>query len=558
MSANPTSRVIPFVLLLVLAAAIFLGGLGRLPLFGRDESLYAEAAREMAASGDWVTPRVNGGAFFEKPPLYYWMAAASYRVFGVSPFAARLPAALAGILSVVLVALIGARVWGRRAGLLAGLALATCLQMAIVGRMGIMDMPLAFLTILAMLAYARWVTKAGLLWAVAFGACVGLGVLLKGAAGGIPVGIALMDLAVRAAWGKRLRPSLTIGSIGRAAVALVVSGGIAAPWFMAMSARHGAAFSGTFLVHEHLRRIMQPMQGHGGPFWIYFWVYVPLIAFGFFPWVVLLPAGMLSRPVEETEVAARWRVLTTVWVAVVLVAFSAISTKLPGYVTPLYPAMALLVGAELDRRIDRQGRAPWAGVIIGGLALGVLVAMLPGLAHRYAAEANAENAVGQLVPGVMVWMGAYLLIVVGALIALTGATAAGVGMVTAGQVVVLGAVLIGILPVVAPYLEGGREYRLAQEAKIIEHARRQDEAGITMLYDTRPEAVAFVLGHSVPAFGRDRQDELLADLRAGPALLIIPVKDSGLSQEFAVEELARAGDRVLLDVRPSSSTKEAP
>jgi 4-amino-4-deoxy-L-arabinose transferase-like glycosyltransferase len=305
MSANPTSRVIPFVLLLVLAAAIFLGGLGRLPLFGRDESLYAEAAREMAASGDWVTPRVNGGAFFEKPPLYYWMAAASYRVFGVSPFAARLPAALAGILSVVLVALIGARVWGRRAGLLAGLALATCLQMAIVGRMGIMDMPLAFLTILAMLAYARWVTKAGLLWAVAFGACVGLGVLLKGAAGGIPVGIALMDLAVRAAWGKRLRPSLTIGSIGRAAVALVVSGGIAAPWFMAMSARHGAAFSGTFLVHEHLRRIMQPMQGHGGPFWIYFWVYVPLIAFGFFPWVVLLPAGMLSRPVEETEVAAR-------------------------------------------------------------------------------------------------------------------------------------------------------------------------------------------------------------------------------------------------------------
>ncbi len=554
MGTSPVARAIPFVLLLALSAAIFLGGLGRLPLLGRDESLYAEAAREMVASGDYVTPRVNGGPFFEKPPLYYWMAAANIKAFGASPLAVRLPAALMGLLTVMLTAAIGARVWGRRAGLLAGLVLVTCLQMAIIGRMGIMDMPLALLTTLAMLAYVRWVTKAGLFPAVAFGACVGLGVLLKGAAGGIPVGIALVDRAIRAAWGKGLRPSPTISSVGRGAAALVVSAGIAAPWLMAMSARHGAAFSGTFLLHEHWRRIVHPMQGHGGSFLIY----VPLIVLGFFPWVMLLPAGMLSRSVEETEIAARWRVLTTVWVAVVLVAFSAISTKLPGYVTPLYPAMALLVGAELDRRIDRPGRARWAGVIIGGLALAVLVGMLPRLARPYAAEANAQEVLARLIPGVVVWAGAYLLLVLGALIALAGAPGGGLGMMAGGQVVAIGAVLIGILPVISPHLEGGREYRLAQEAKLIEQARRQDAAGMTMIYDTRPEAVAFVLGHPVPAFGRDRQDELLAELRAGPALLITPVKDSGLPQEFAVDEVARAGNRVLLDVRPGLRAYHTP
>jgi len=111
--------------LLLGAAIIFLAGLGWLPLVERDEALYAEAAREMVASGDWITPRVNGVPFLEKPPLYYWMAGVSYQLFRVSPFAARLPSALSAILTVMLVFSVGSRVWGWRAGLLGGVALAT-------------------------------------------------------------------------------------------------------------------------------------------------------------------------------------------------------------------------------------------------------------------------------------------------------------------------------------------------------------------------------------------------------------------------------------------------
>jgi len=563
MADTPTQRVLPFLLLFVLSAAIFLGGLGRFPLLGRDESLYAEAAREMAASGDWVTPRVNGGPFFEKPPLYYWMAGASVKAFGVSPFAVRLPAALAAILTVLLTAAIGARVWGRRAGLLAGLALATCLQMGIIGRMGIMDVPLALLVTLALLAYARWASTGGFLPAAAFGACVGLGVLLKGGAGLLPVAVAAVDEY----WRRVFRPTVSaeperpaLRTLVEAVCALAVCAAVAAPWFLVMNARHGEVFGGTLLVHEHLQRILRPMQGHGGPFW----VYLPVIFLGFFPWVVFVPGGMGRGSDEESAAKFRWRRLCVIWVAVVLVGFSGISTKLPGYVTPLHPAMALLVGAELDRRLSKPGWAPWVSVIIGGLGLAALTALLPGRVRPLAATVGAEGAVAQLAAGVMVWMAAYLLVVLGALIVLARAEVGGLSMIAVGQLAALGAVLIGILPIVSPHLEGGREYRVAQEARILEHARRQDTSGITLLYDTRPEAVAFVLQHPVPVFDRDHQAEMLAELRArlrsgssppaagqASALVIAPAKDQALFEEFAVDELASVGDRMLLDVRPA-------
>ncbi len=186
MSSWRHHRVVLLSLLAIYAALVLLAGLGRLPLYGRDESLYAEAAREMHASGDWVVPRVNGVEFLEKPPLNYWLAAASYRVFGVSPLAARIPAALLGLATVLLVAGIGMRLWGRRAGLLAGFVLASCLQMAFIARLGIMDVPLMFLTTWALSQYVRWRQTGRLRAAVAFGLLVGLAMLLKSLAGSSP------------------------------------------------------------------------------------------------------------------------------------------------------------------------------------------------------------------------------------------------------------------------------------------------------------------------------------------------------------------------------------
>ncbi len=293
----------PLALLLAGCAIVFLGGLGGLPLFGRDEALYAEAAREMLASGDWITPRVNGALFFEKPPLYYWLAGTSYSVFGVSPFAARLPAALSAILTTVLTAHLAARVWGRRAGLLAGLALATSLQMIVIGRLGIMDLPLTCLITLALLAYAQWRRRGGIFAPAAFGLLVGLAVLMKGVAGGLGPAVA----AVHAAAYRRGPRRISAGSLLLAAAAFAL---VAVPWFAAMGLRHGEGYASTLFLHEHLTRMVRPLQGHGGPLFYY----LLLIAVSFFPWVVFLPAAMRRRDTSD-EPKSFWRSLLLVWIA---------------------------------------------------------------------------------------------------------------------------------------------------------------------------------------------------------------------------------------------------
>jgi 4-amino-4-deoxy-L-arabinose transferase-like glycosyltransferase len=523
-------------LLVIGAGTIFLTGLGRLPLFGRDEALYAEAAREMLASGDWITPRVNGAPFLEKPPLYYWLAAAGFKVFGPSPFAARLPAALMAMLTVVLTAATGARVWGKQAGLLAGIALVTSLQMTVIGRMGIMDVPLACLTMLAIVSYARWRERGGVLPATSFGTCCALAILLKGAAGLIPAAVATVDALIRLALGQYVR--LSWRSIAAVAAAVVFAGTIASPWFLLMQALHGQEFSGTLLLREHLTRLVQPMQGHGGPPFYY----VVLILLSFFPWVVFLPGAAVTREHEDGETKALWRSLSLIWIGCVLVAFSLIKTKLPGYVTPLFPPMALLVGAELDRRLERPGRGPWVGVLVGAIVLGGLVSLLPLAGARVGARVGASEQAWALAVPAALWVGGYGITALGAAIALAGRARPGLTAMAAGQAVILGAVLGGVLPVLSPHLEGGRESRLAE---LSASALPDSEV---VLYDTRPEAVAFVLQRTVPCYGRAQWQEVLPHLEAGPTALIASDSTRKLWGSLPVRRFWRVGDSVLLDV----------
>lgn len=522
-------------LLIGAAAALFLMGLGRLPLFGRDEALYAEAGREMLAGGDWITPRVNGAPFFEKPPLYYWLAAISYRALGASPFAARLPAALMAILTVLLTARIGARAWGPRAGLLAGLALATSLQMAMVGRMGIMDVPLTCLTVLALLAYERWHTGTGLMGGVALGVCVSMAILLKGAAGLIPLGIMGADLAVGVARKARLGRSMAL-SCGTALLAAAVALVLAAPWFLTMNARHGQAFGSTLFLHEHLKRMLQPMQGHGGPVWSYF----PLILFGFFPWVMFVPAGTRSRD-SQSHQAHFWRQLSMVWIAAVLVPFSLVSTKLPGYITPLFPALALLAGVGLDRRLRAPGRGPWIAVVVGAPVFAGLVALLPLAAARVGAQVGATQEARRLALPATLWAAGYLVIALGAAAALAGRARQGLGVITAGQVLTLIALLAGILPVLSPFLGGGS----AQLALIADQELPESQI---VLYETHPETVNFVLRRSVPTCGRRERQWLLARLREEPVALLAPWRERASWRDLPARRTWRAGGQVLLEL----------
>lgn len=519
-----------FVLLAAGAAVLYLGGLGHFRLFARDEALYAEAGREMLASGDWITPRVNGGPFFEKPPLYYWLAAASYWALGVSPFAARLPGALMAIATVLMTAAIGSRVWGLRAGMLAGVSLATCLQVIVIGRMGIMDVPIMFLTTAALLVYARWRHRGGLGSAAAFGVLVALGVLTKALAGALAPLIAAIHMAAHRGRGRP--PWLASALIAVAAFAVV-----AAPWFIAMGIRHGGEYGSTLFIREHLVRMAQPMQGHGGPIY----TYMGLILLSFFPWIVFTVPAMASRRLAAGDAQAFWHSLAIVWIAAVLIPFSLVRTKLPGYVTPLFPALALLAGAELDRRLRERGRAPWVAVIAGAALLGAFVLILPSVAARVGERVGASADARRLVAPVAVWAAGYGIMAAAGIMSLGRASQFSVTALGAGQVVVVGAALIGVLPIVSPYVGGGA-------AELAEVAARELRGSQVVLYDTRPETVAFVLQRSVPSFGRDQQDAVRRLLARGDTALLAPAQAREFLGELPARRSWRAGDRVLLDI----------
>ena len=541
MSAIPETRLRRVLLLgflLTGVAGIYLLGLGRLPLFGRDEALYAEAAREMLASGDWITPRVNGVFFFEKPPLNYWLAAISYRLLGVSPLAARLPAALLAIATILITTTIGARVWGRRAGLLAGLALATSLQMAMIGRMGIMDVPLTFLVTAALFAYARWRRHGRPQAAVVFGALTGLAFLLKGLAGGLAPAIAVIHALTYRRGSGRLSARFVV-------LALLVFVAVSAPWFATMLARHGDAFVDIFIKQQHGLRMTQQMQRHGGPVFYY----LALIVVSFFPWVAFLPTAFAPGNAAD-EKQAFWRSLAITWVLVVLVPFSLISTKLPGYVTPLYPAMALLVGAELDRRLREPNRAPWIMVIALGCLLAVFFALLPAIGAKVGERAGASREASALIIPSACWVIGLAIIVLGSIFALKGNPRRGIGLLVVGQVVVVGALLFGVLPVLSPYLGGGPAY-LAQTAQLELPGSR------IILYETRPEGVAFVLRRPVPVFSHNEKDKLLSEMRRGPTALIVPRKERKFWETLPHTQVWPRGSDMLLEVPQLTAGAEA-
>jgi 4-amino-4-deoxy-L-arabinose transferase-like glycosyltransferase len=395
-----------------------------------------------------------------------------------------------------------------------------------------MDAPLTCLTVLAVLAYERWRHGNGFAGAALFGICLGSAVLLKGAAGLVPVGIAAADSFVRMLRKERLgRPAAL------SAAALLLAAGIAiaiaSPWFIVMGNRHGAAFGSTLFLHEHLRRVLQPMQGHGGPLW----TYIPLIAVSFFPWVVFLPSSAL-RSEDASDRARSWRLLCIVWILVVLVPFSLIRTKLPGYVTPLFPPMALLVGAGLAQGGTRRS---WLALLVGALALGALAGLLPVAAAKLGARVGASGEARLLIAPALVWVAGYLVMAFAAAAVLLRRSRNPIGMLALGQVAAVVALLFGVLPVLSPYLGAG-------SSGLAELARRELPGNRIVLYQTHPENVNFVLQRPVPVYDQHQRQQLLDQLRTAPTALIAPARDSAFWSSLPVRRTWRLGDRVLLGI----------
>jgi 4-amino-4-deoxy-L-arabinose transferase-like glycosyltransferase len=399
-------------LLLALCALLFFLGLGTLGLTDRDEGSNAEAAREMVASGDWITPTLNGAPRFAKPILIYWLISVSYLAFGVSEFTARLPSALFGTLLVLMQYAFATRMFGPTVGLRAALMLLLNIEVLAIGRMVLTDMVLVFFTTLSIFCFFLAASPPAVegrakRWYWGFYIGMALATLTKG-----PVGVLVPLLAVipylllTGRWREVARECRLLPGT---AVFLL----IAAPWYATMFLLHGAGYAESAR-GDTLTRFSSVIGGHGGTILFY----IPILFLGFFPWSGFLPAALYDalkrwRAVRKTPVTrdalrvtseSELEFFAALWVVAVFVFFSLSATRLPHYIAPLFPAAALLVAASWDRSLSAEGGR--AGAVSFWLTLGVGCVL--GLAfvgldwayERFNAQIAQEfPAAGQVDPG---------------------------------------------------------------------------------------------------------------------------------------------------------------
>ena len=340
------SRPAHYALLAAAHLLLTLPNLGGPTLWDMDEGVNAEAGREMLESGNWITPYYNYELRTAKPALLYWLQAASYSLFGVTEFAARLPAVLCGLGSVWFTYELGRRLFAPSTGLLAGLVLASCIEFCLISHSATPDPPLILFLTGAMFCY--WAGSEGdrRWWFVPTAALCGLATLAKGPIGvGIPGLVILLHLAWTRQLGKLWDRRLLLG-----ALTFIL---VAAPWYGFVALDTKGRWVKAFFLNENLQRFNQPADGHRGPPWLHAAMLIALFA----PWsTFLIPTFWQAvrearRPLDasaEPDTANRYRFLL-VWFLVVLTIFSIAATKLPNYILPLYPALAILTARWLDR-----------------------------------------------------------------------------------------------------------------------------------------------------------------------------------------------------------------
>jgi 4-amino-4-deoxy-L-arabinose transferase-like glycosyltransferase len=357
-----------YLIVAAVAAAIYLGCIVSPPSLMDDvDAAVAQVSRNMVTSGDWITPRADGIAFLEKPSLFYWPIAVTFKIFGIHDWAARIPFALSAIGLACLTCAFGIWAFGRKAGLCAGLCIGTCVGLFLFTRIVIPDVTLALTIALAMWAFLRALDEEEprpQWWAFVLAACIGTGVMLKsliGAVFPIATGVLYLFLTkqffVARTW-KRLRP------ISGFFIALLV----AAPWHILATLRNPPYFSLAlhagpseyhgflwfYLINEQVLRFLNlryPRDYNTVPR-VWFWL---LHFLWLFPWSVYFPAvfKLSFKPVDR---AGRTRLLAICWIGFIMVFFT-LSTTQEYYSMPCYPAMALLLGSAMaaDNEWIRRG-----------------------------------------------------------------------------------------------------------------------------------------------------------------------------------------------------------
>lgn len=351
--------------LLIVFAAVLLYALGARTLVPPDEGRYAEMAREMFASGDWITTRLNGIKYFEKPPLQTWMNALSFTLFGLGDWQARLWTGLCGLLGVVLTGVAGTRVFGARIGFYAALVLGSSFYWVACSQIDSLDMGLSGMMTVALCALliAQRDDASGSErrnWMLVCWAGMALSVLSKGLIGLVlPGGVLVFYTIFSRDWAIWKRLHIVKG--------LILFFLVATPWFVLVGLKNPEQ-PHFFFVHEHFDRFLKK-EHHREAAWYIFFV---LLAAGSVPWVGVLVQSLIGAARRDGETTKfRPRLMLLVWVAFITLFFTKSNSKLPGYILPVFPAVALLVAVYLDAG-TRRGRMVTAA-LTALLGVGFLV-----------------------------------------------------------------------------------------------------------------------------------------------------------------------------------------
>ena len=351
-------------LALILFATLWFSTLGYRKVINPDEGRYAEISREMVTTGDWLTPRLNGIKYFEKPALQYWATAAAYEVLGPTEFAARLWAGLCGFAGVLFAWFTARKLWGERVALITAMLLASSVWWLSNGHFNSLDMGVSAFMSVAMGAFIlaqRDNASAAenrnymlLCWAG-----MALATLSKGLIGIVLPG-AVLVLYSLFMLDARLWLKLHMGK------GLLLLLAITAPWFIAVS-RANPEFAHFFFIHEHFERFTTTEHNRTGSWWYF----VPYLIAGMMPWASLLPQALVQGWRKTAAQRFQPNRFLLIWAAFIFLFFSKSDSKLPSYILPIFPALAMLtaqVMANLQARVLR-----WH---LGWLALVGIAAMV--------------------------------------------------------------------------------------------------------------------------------------------------------------------------------------
>jgi 4-amino-4-deoxy-L-arabinose transferase-like glycosyltransferase len=373
-------------LLIVVLGIPFFQYLGGLPLMDPDEGRYAEIPREMLERGDLITPTLNYVKYFEKPPLLYWINAASLKLFGQNEFAARFPSALCGLLTVLVTYIIARKLYGRRAALISAVILGTSAGFVLQSRIILTDMLLTFCLTSALGAFIVAAQREGrrsraLPWYLFYLFCA-LATLAKGLIGMVfPAGIIFFYLLLSRRWRLLAEMRLIPG--------LLLFLAVAAPWFVVVSLRN-PEFAHFFFIHEHFQRFTSTVHDRYQPFWFF----VPVLFGTMLPWSFFIPGALGSAWRDRHHEDGRAGMYLLIWIVLIFLFFSKSSSKLIPYILPVFPPLSMLIAHRLSLIVDGRARE----IKTAAFMLGVTLCLIAAGASAYGFLPDLPSGLLQVFP----------------------------------------------------------------------------------------------------------------------------------------------------------------